>query len=270
MLPTWHFWNTCAPRLSYWSRWLPIGGCSIACPPTIGGGSIEPSRDCRHQTRRRAGTERKRTSVTAKRPPPAREEAVLDRTGNSNAAPAAGDHDTELFPAHGRRGRRRRRQRSGGRPFEGSAAWRVGRVRRCYICKQAYSVVHHFYDQLCPACGDVNFTARTELADLRGRVALLTGGRVKIGYQAGLKLLRSGAHLIVTTRFPRDAAARYAQEPDFGEWAGSSRDRSASICARRRASKRSAASSSRRAAGWTSSSTMRARPCAAPRISMRT
>ena len=56
------------------------------------------------------------------------------------------------------------------------------------------------------------------LADLRGRVALLTGGRVKIGYQAGLKLLRAGAELIVTTRFPRDSAARYAQEPDFAEW----------------------------------------------------
>ena len=59
---------------------------------------------------------------------------------------------------------------------------------------------------------------RTELADLRGRVALLTGGRVKIGYQAGLKLLRAGAELIVTTRFPRDSAQRYAQETDFGEW----------------------------------------------------
>jgi NAD(P)-dependent dehydrogenase (short-subunit alcohol dehydrogenase family) len=41
---------------------------------------------------------------------------------------------------------------------------------------------------------------------------------VKIGYQAGLKLLRAGAHLIVTTRFPRDSAARYAAEPDFTEW----------------------------------------------------
>jgi NAD(P)-dependent dehydrogenase (short-subunit alcohol dehydrogenase family) len=49
-------------------------------------------------------------------------------------------------------------------------------------------------------------------------VALLTGGRVKIGYQAGLKLLRSGARLIVTTRFPRDSARRYGQEPDFNEW----------------------------------------------------
>jgi NAD(P)-dependent dehydrogenase (short-subunit alcohol dehydrogenase family) len=91
--------------------------------------------------------------------------------------------------------------------------------RTCYVCKSPYSHIHHFYDQLCPICAETNFAARTELADLRGRVALLTGGRVKIGYQAGLKLLRSGAHLIVTTRFPRNAAARYAQEPDFGDWA---------------------------------------------------
>ena len=90
--------------------------------------------------------------------------------------------------------------------------------RVCYICKQSYSDLHHFYDQLCSECGTVNFAARTELADLRGRVALLTGGRVKIGYQAGLKLLRSGARLIVTTRFPQNAASRYAQEADFGEW----------------------------------------------------
>ncbi len=89
----------------------------------------------------------------------------------------------------------------------------------CYVCKQKYTHVHHFYDQLCPACADFNFAKRTELADLTGRVALLTGGRVKIGYQAGIKLLRAGARLIVTTRFPRDSAARYAQEPDFGEWA---------------------------------------------------
>jgi NAD(P)-dependent dehydrogenase (short-subunit alcohol dehydrogenase family) len=91
-------------------------------------------------------------------------------------------------------------------------------AQHCYVCKQKYSEIHHFYDQLCPGCAEMNFRKRTELADLRGRVALLTGGRVKIGYQAGLKLLRAGAQLIVTTRFPRDSAARYAREPDFGEW----------------------------------------------------
>jgi NAD(P)-dependent dehydrogenase (short-subunit alcohol dehydrogenase family) len=90
--------------------------------------------------------------------------------------------------------------------------------QHCYICKRHYSQIHPFYDQLCPPCAELNFRKRTELADLRGRVALLTGGRVKIGYQAGIKLLRAGAELIVTTRFPRDSAARYASEPDFGEW----------------------------------------------------
>jgi NAD(P)-dependent dehydrogenase (short-subunit alcohol dehydrogenase family) len=93
-----------------------------------------------------------------------------------------------------------------------------GEPLNCYICKKDYSAIHHFYDQLCPECAAFNFAKRGELADLTGRVALLTGGRVKIGYQAGIKLLRAGATLIVTTRFPRDSAARYAREPDFAEW----------------------------------------------------
>ena len=101
----------------------------------------------------------------------------------------------------------------------GEPARELGESQHCYVCKQHYVQVHHFYDQLCPTCADFNFAKRTELADLHGRVALLTGGRVKIGYQAGLKLLRCGARLIVTTRFPRDSAARYAAEPDFDQWA---------------------------------------------------
>jgi NAD(P)-dependent dehydrogenase (short-subunit alcohol dehydrogenase family) len=91
--------------------------------------------------------------------------------------------------------------------------------QHCYVCKRKYSQIHPFYDQMCPECGDFNYAKRSESADLSGRVALLTGGRVKIGYQAGIKLLRAGAHLIVTTRFPRDSAQRYAKETDFPEWA---------------------------------------------------
>lgn len=72
---------------------------------------------------------------------------------------------------------------------------------------------------MCPACADFNLAKRNQTADLHGRVALLTGGRVKIGYQAGLKLLRAGATLVVTTRFPRDSAARYSREADFADWA---------------------------------------------------
>ena len=90
--------------------------------------------------------------------------------------------------------------------------------QHCYVCKAKYREVHHFYDQLCPPCATFNHAKRTEVADLSGTVALLTGGRVKIGYQAGIRLLRSGAELIVATRFPRDAAARYAAEVDFADW----------------------------------------------------
>jgi len=90
--------------------------------------------------------------------------------------------------------------------------------QHCYVCKHHYTQVHHFYDQLCPGCAEFNYAKRGELADLTGTVALLTGGRVKIGYQAGIKLLRCGAELIVATRFPRDAAKRYAAEDDFDQW----------------------------------------------------
>ena len=100
----------------------------------------------------------------------------------------------------------------------------VVELQHCYVCKQRYLAIHHFYDQLCPSCGDFNYAKRGETADLRGRVALITGGRVKIGYQAGIKLLRAGAELIVTTRFPRDAAARYAREHDFEDWGEPARD----------------------------------------------
>jgi NAD(P)-dependent dehydrogenase (short-subunit alcohol dehydrogenase family) len=112
----------------------------------------------------------------------------------------------------------RTRNAEPGTPEQGTPTHGTHERQHCYVCKQKYTAIHHFYDQLCPPCAELNFTKRTERADLRGRVALLTGGRVKIGYQAGLKLLRCGARLIVTTRFPRDAAARYAREPDLGEW----------------------------------------------------
>jgi NAD(P)-dependent dehydrogenase (short-subunit alcohol dehydrogenase family) len=88
----------------------------------------------------------------------------------------------------------------------------------CYVCKQDYSTPHRYYDSMCPDCGDFNYAKRTQTADLRGHYALVTGARVKIGYQAALKLLRAGAHVVVTTRFPVDAAGRYAQEPDFQEF----------------------------------------------------
>ncbi len=99
-------------------------------------------------------------------------------------------------------------------------AKQLSEERSCYICKRRYNTLHPFYDQLCPECGDFNYKKRFQTADLTGRTALVTGGRVKIGYQAAVMLLRAGAKVIVCTRFPRDAAARFAREKEFPEWQG--------------------------------------------------
>jgi NAD(P)-dependent dehydrogenase (short-subunit alcohol dehydrogenase family)/enamine deaminase RidA (YjgF/YER057c/UK114 family) len=94
----------------------------------------------------------------------------------------------------------------------------LNQPRTCYICKQEYRRPHFFYDSMCPPCAELNWRKRNQSADLSGRIALVTGARVKIGYQAAIMLLRAGARVVVTTRFPRDAAARYAREPDFEAW----------------------------------------------------
>ncbi len=88
----------------------------------------------------------------------------------------------------------------------------------CYVCKEQFVMVHHFYHRLCPDCAEFNFSRREASVDLNGRIALVTGGRVKIGYQTSLHLLRAGATVAVTTRFPQDAVIRYSEEPDFSQW----------------------------------------------------
>ena len=95
----------------------------------------------------------------------------------------------------------------------------VGSFRRhCGVCKGAYNQVHHFYHRLCPECAEENYAKRIQTADMRGMVAVVTGGRVRIGYETVLMLLRAGAHVVATTRFPADAAMRFTREPDFAEW----------------------------------------------------
>jgi NAD(P)-dependent dehydrogenase (short-subunit alcohol dehydrogenase family) len=101
-----------------------------------------------------------------------------------------------------------------------TAAPELARPRACYVCKEAYRSLHFFYDAMCPRCGDFNYQKRNQSVPLVGRTALITGARVKIGYQAAIKLLRAGARVLVTTRFPVDAGLRYAREPDFAAWSG--------------------------------------------------
>jgi NAD(P)-dependent dehydrogenase (short-subunit alcohol dehydrogenase family) len=68
---------------------------------------------------------------------------------------------------------------------------------------------------MCPSCAELNYKKRYQLADLTGKIAVVTGGRIKIGFETCAILLRSGCFVIATTRFPKDAYNRYKQLPDF-------------------------------------------------------
>ncbi|WP_421978578.1 SDR family NAD(P)-dependent oxidoreductase [Roseivirga seohaensis] len=90
--------------------------------------------------------------------------------------------------------------------------------RECYVCKTTFNKLHHFYDTMCKECGDFNYAKRFQTADLTGQVALVTGSRLKIGYHITLMMLRAGATVIATTRFPIDSALRFSKEADFKDW----------------------------------------------------
>lgn len=92
--------------------------------------------------------------------------------------------------------------------------------RNCYVCKTLFTKLHHFYDTMCTECGDYNYAKRFQTADVDGQVAVITGSRLKIGYHITLMLLRGGATVIATTRFPVDSALRFSQEDDFSKWGG--------------------------------------------------
>lgn len=106
----------------------------------------------------------------------------------------------------------------GGEVEDAPVAPILNRSQPCYICKEAYREVDERYHLLCPACALESEARRQPKADLHGRVALLTGGRIKIGFQTGLFLLRNGAILHVTTRFPRSARDAYEAEEGYCEW----------------------------------------------------
>jgi NAD(P)-dependent dehydrogenase (short-subunit alcohol dehydrogenase family) len=95
---------------------------------------------------------------------------------------------------------------------------RLESSRNCYVCKARFRQLHHFYDTMCPACAEFNYQKRFQTASLDGQVALITGSRLKIGYQVCLMMLKAGARVIATTRFPKDAAIRFSKESDFKDW----------------------------------------------------
>jgi hypothetical protein len=198
--------GACARRRRCWKPWRPTPACWKRLAPeerarfqARAGLAFHPDRKAR----------RKRLKAQEKARTPRRQGArrrPARRHRHPHAAAQAGVPDARTTSA-----RRCRPTASGRRALPPTAAARSTllprRARRLEApLLRVQAEVHHaahFYDQLCPDCGEFNFRKRTETADLRGRVALLTGGRVKIGYQAGLKAVCApAAKLIVTTRFP--------------------------------------------------------------------
>ena len=90
--------------------------------------------------------------------------------------------------------------------------------RHCYVCKEPYRLLDAHYHLLCPSCAERNAAERVSTIDLTGRNAVVTGGRIKIGFHVALRLLRAGANVIVSTRFPVDAQHRFAAVEDAPMW----------------------------------------------------
>lgn len=110
------------------------------------------------------------------------------------------------------------RELTSAEPAPDEPARELEKSKNCYVCKEPFRKLHFFYDSMCPTCAAHNYEKRFQTASLEGRTALITGARIKIGYQAALMMLRAGARVLVTTRFPRDAAARFAREEDFADF----------------------------------------------------
>jgi NAD(P)-dependent dehydrogenase (short-subunit alcohol dehydrogenase family) len=139
----------------------------------------------------------------------------LRRQKTRTAERAKSDAEVDTATATGAR---ERREDAALRPAPDATARPLSRTRRCYVCKQPYRLADAFYHRLCPECAQENTVRRNASTDLAGRRAVLTGGRVKIGFQLALMLLRDGAELLVTTRFPRDAVRRFEQAAGSAGW----------------------------------------------------
>lgn len=148
------------------------GGAAL---PLIADGAVDDGRQVRVLTDGRTAETR-----------PATTNVEVEDISESDANPQSGDADSEASAQP---------EGEAAEASSGESA-RLHTQRSCYICKARYSDLHHFYSDLCPACAELNFCKRNQVASLTGKIALLTGGRVKIGFHTGLKLLRCGASLV--------------------------------------------------------------------------
>jgi len=94
------------------------------------------------------------------------------------------------------------------------------KTKQCYDCKKGYNMSFTLscFPDLCIECGIVNYRKRKSPVDLSGMTAYVSGARHKIGFETVLLLLRYGARVIASTRFPNAAWYNYKGETDFDQW----------------------------------------------------
>ena len=236
-----------AGALDWLERMPATGTCSTRC--LLHDRQVCTARSRRCRRRIPAANRRRRNDCSGRTL--RREEAILDEDRHPRATPAACRHHAQCVSA----------SLDG---LLGANPPRLLSIASATSARQSYS--HStLLRSTVPRLRDGQLRRANELADLRGRVALLTGGRVKIGYQAGLKLLRSGARLIVTTRFrrmPRRATRRGSRLRRLEQSHGDLRLDFGNLPGARRFCRDLVATGQR----WTSSSTTRARRFAGRRF----
>ncbi|MCB9652536.1 MAG: SDR family oxidoreductase [Deltaproteobacteria bacterium] len=84
--------------------------------------------------------------------------------------------------------------------------------KQCYVCRKRAAIVEAF---LCASCHALSEMKRTFSAPLAGAAVFITGGRIKVGFESVLKLLRANARVALTTRFPANALERFRLQPDY-------------------------------------------------------
>jgi NAD(P)-dependent dehydrogenase (short-subunit alcohol dehydrogenase family) len=99
----------------------------------------------------------------------------------------------------------------------------VPRKRLCYICRITVTSPYPSQPSMCIPCGAFNSSSSLLSTPLKLSLpptftALVTGARLNLGFHTVLRLLRCGARVIATTRYTRDAVARYLAENDSPEW----------------------------------------------------
>jgi NAD(P)-dependent dehydrogenase (short-subunit alcohol dehydrogenase family) len=89
---------------------------------------------------------------------------------------------------------------------------------RCYGCGKLSKKNSPVYVFSCRRCGNKFQKYRHHSMDLSGKVALVIGGRTKLGHQVVVKLLQAGAIVFVTTRFPQKAVSLFENYSEWTTW----------------------------------------------------